>query len=69
MLNLGKGAVIRGIQVGSVQMLEDLVRFVGERRLRMPVEREFEFSEKSVREAYEWVKSGRHVGKVVINVV
>src|SRR3954466_912597 len=30
-LNLAKGAIIRGIQVGNVQMLHDVVRFVGER--------------------------------------
>ncbi|KAF2647605.1 NAD(P)-binding protein [Lophiostoma macrostomum CBS 122681] len=68
MLAMGKGAVVRGIQVGSVQMLQDVVRFVGERGLRMPVEKEFGFDRESVMQAYEYVKSGAHIGKVCITV-
>lgn len=67
-LVLGKGAVLRGILVGSVQMLQDVVRFVGERNLRMPVEKEFGFDREAVVQAYEYVKSGSHVGKVCITV-
>jgi NADPH:quinone reductase-like Zn-dependent oxidoreductase len=67
-LTLGKGAVLRGIQVGSVQMLQDVVRFVGERILRMPVEKEFAFDREAIIQAYEHVKSGSHIGKVCITV-
>ena len=42
-LNFSKGAVIRMVQVGSVQMLEDVVKFMSQRGLNMPVEKEFGF--------------------------
>lgn len=67
-LTLSKGAIMRGIQVGNLQMLEDVVRFMDARNLRMPVDKEFGFDEGSVRKAYEYVQSGQHVGKVCITV-
>ncbi|KAF2015373.1 NAD(P)-binding protein [Aaosphaeria arxii CBS 175.79] len=67
-LALLKGAVVRGIQVGSKQMLEDVVRFVAARNLRIPIDREFGFSREEVVRAYEYVRSGKHVGKVCIKV-
>jgi NADPH:quinone reductase-like Zn-dependent oxidoreductase len=67
-LTLSKGAIMRGIQVGNLQMLEDVVKFMNVRNLRMPVEKEFGFDEESVRKAYEYVQSGQHVGKVCITV-
>lgn len=65
-LVLGKGCIVRGINVGAKQLTEDLVRFVSERNLEMPVEKVFGFSEKEVKEAYRYLESGGHVGKICI---
>ncbi|PYI03089.1 NAD(P)-binding protein [Aspergillus sclerotiicarbonarius CBS 121057] len=67
-LALAKGATVRGITVGSTQLLQEVVRFVGRRGLRLPVEKEFGFSAEMVVEAYEYLLSGGHVGKVCIKV-
>lgn len=66
---LAKGAVVRGITVGSTQQLQEVARFVGEKGLRMPVEKEFKFTQEDVVKAYEYVQSGSHIGKVCIKVV
>lgn len=67
-LALAKGAVVRGINVGSTQILQEVVRFVSSKGLRMPVGKEFEFSEEKVIEAFEYLTSGSHIGKVCIKV-
>ncbi|KAJ1559992.1 hypothetical protein HK405_008628 [Cladochytrium tenue] len=67
-LALAKGAVVRGITIGSTQLLEDVVNFVGKRLLPVPVERTFGFSRDEVVRAYEFLASGQHVGKVCIPV-
>lgn len=66
---LAKGAVVRGITVGSTQQLQEVARYVGEKGLRMPVEKEFKFTQEDVVKAYEYVQSGSHIGKVCIKVV
>lgn len=66
-LALSKGSVVRGITVGSKQLLEEMVRFVVQRNLSPPVEKTFGFSPKEVIAAYEYLKSGTHVGKVCIS--
>ncbi|KKY26036.1 putative zinc-type alcohol dehydrogenase-like protein [Diplodia seriata] len=68
LLALSKNAVVRGIMVGSKQMLEDVVRFVGERGLDIPVEKTFGFTRDEVVKAYEYLESAQHIGKVCINV-
>jgi hypothetical protein len=65
-LALSKGCVVRGIIIGPTQMLEDVVRFVDRAKLRLPVEKEFGFSRDEVIQAYEFVNSGSHIGKVSI---
>ncbi|GFN19462.1 hypothetical protein AtubIFM55763_005793 [Aspergillus tubingensis] len=65
-LAIGKGAVIRGIMVGSKQLLEEAVRFIGNRDLPVPVEKTFKFSRDQVVEAYNYLASGQHVGKVCV---
>ncbi|KPM41143.1 hypothetical protein AK830_g5446 [Neonectria ditissima] len=65
-LALSKGAVVRGIMVGSKQLLEEAVRFVAQRHLNLPVEKEFPFTSEGVRSAYEYLVSGQHIGKVCI---
>jgi NADPH:quinone reductase-like Zn-dependent oxidoreductase len=65
-LALSKGCVIRGIAVGSKQLLGELVRFVVNKELVPPVEKTFGFSLEEVRAAYAYLKSGKHIGKVCI---
>jgi NADPH:quinone reductase-like Zn-dependent oxidoreductase len=66
---LAKGAVVRGVVVGSTQLLQEVVRFVARKVLRLPVEKEFGFSEEGVVEAFEYLTSGSHIGKVCIKLV
>ncbi|KAH6663713.1 putative zinc-type alcohol dehydrogenase-like protein [Halenospora varia] len=68
MLALGKGCIIRGINVGSKQLLEELVRFVAAKEIRPPVEKVFGFGREEVVAAYEYLKKGSHIGKVCISV-
>ncbi|KAJ0414696.1 hypothetical protein BJY00DRAFT_320788 [Aspergillus carlsbadensis] len=68
-LALAKGAVVRGVVVGSTQLLQEVVRFVARKGLRLPVEKEFGFSQEKVVEAFEYLTSGSHIGKVCIKVV
>jgi NADPH:quinone reductase-like Zn-dependent oxidoreductase len=65
-LALSKGAIVRGITVGSKQYLEELVRFVCARELKIPVDKVFEFE--YALEAYKYLQGGSHVGKVCIEV-
>ena len=67
-LVLGKGCVVRGINVGAKQLTEDLVNFVCRNGLDMPVEKTFGFSKSEIQEAYKFVESGGHVGKVGIKI-
>ncbi|KAL3447868.1 hypothetical protein BJX65DRAFT_295420 [Aspergillus insuetus] len=66
---LAKGAVVRGVVVGSTQLLQEVVRFVSRKGLRLPVEKEFGFSEENVIKAFEHLTSGSHIGKVCIKLV
>ena len=67
-LALGATVVIRGIAVGSTQLLEDLVTFVGQRGLKPPVDKIFGFTRDEVLEAYQYMKDQQHIGKICINV-
>ncbi|KAF7596002.1 hypothetical protein BBP40_003781 [Aspergillus hancockii] len=67
-LALAKGAVVRGIVVGSTQLLQEVVRFVARKGLRLPVDKVFDFAEESVIKAYEYVASSSQIGKVCIKV-
>ncbi|KAK2775455.1 hypothetical protein FQN53_003140 [Emmonsiellopsis sp. PD_33] len=67
-LALAKAAVVRGISVGSTQLLQELVRYVGRKGLRLPVEKEFGFSAEEAAKAFEYLQSGTHIGKVCIKV-
>lgn len=66
-LALSKGAVVRGIMVGSKQLLEEAVTFISKQGLRLPVEKEFPFTLEGVKSAYEYLVSGQHIGKVCIS--
>jgi len=65
--SLSKGAVVRGIAVGSKQQLEEVVRFVIQKVISLPVEKKFDFSTEGVRVAFDYLVGGSHVGKVCIN--
>lgn len=69
LLALAKGAVVRGITVGSTQLLEEVARFVARKGLRLPVEKEFRFTQEDVVKALEFMASGSHIGKICIRVV
>ena len=68
-LALAKGAVVREITVGSTQLLKEVVRFVDRKGLRLPVEKEFRFTQEQVVKALEFTASGSHIGKICIRVV
>jgi NADPH:quinone reductase-like Zn-dependent oxidoreductase len=61
-----KGCVVRGILVGSKQLLDDLVTFVVNKKLAIPISKSFGFSREEVISAYKHLQSGDHIGKVGI---
>lgn len=61
---IGTNAIIKGITSGSRRMLEDLLRACAARGLKPRIDRVFGF-EQAV-EAYQYLTSGAHAGKVVI---
>lgn len=63
---IGSAKRIAGILVGSRNMLEALSSFVSENAIHPVIDRVFSFDQ--AREAYAYLKSGSHFGKVVIEV-
>lgn len=63
---LMRSITVRGINVGSVAMLRQLVRAMEASNSRPIIDREFPFSAAS--EAMTYMKSGAHFGKVVITI-
>lgn len=61
---IGGAKQLTGIFVGSRAMSEDLARFTETHGLRPVVDKTFPFEQ--AREAFEYLKSGSHFGKVVI---
>jgi NADPH:quinone reductase-like Zn-dependent oxidoreductase len=61
-----KGVVVRGIQVGSRQLFEQLLQFVHAKKLHMPIEHSFGFTEDQVHAAYEKLVSQTGLGKIAI---
>jgi NADPH:quinone reductase-like Zn-dependent oxidoreductase len=55
-----------GISVGSRNMFDDLIRFVGMTQIRPVIDRIFPFEQ--AREAQAYLQSGSHFGKIVIAV-
>jgi len=68
-LVLDKGCIVRGINVGAKQLTEDLVRYVCGKDLPVPVEKTFGFEREQVLEAFRYLESGSHVGKVCIEII
>ncbi|KEY70142.1 hypothetical protein S7711_03376 [Stachybotrys chartarum IBT 7711] len=67
-LALIKGVVVRGVLSASKQQLEEAVHAVGTLGLEMPIDKTFGFSREEVIKAFEYVASGKHMGKVCITV-
>lgn len=67
-LVLQKAVILRGINVGSKQLSEQLVRFVHAKKLPMAIEKVFGFSEEEVQAAYMAIQSQTLVGKIAIRV-
>lgn len=61
---IGKNLTLRGIAEGSRAMLVSLVRAVAASGMKPVISRSFAFDDAPA--AYAWLKSGAHVGKVMI---
>jgi NADPH:quinone reductase-like Zn-dependent oxidoreductase len=66
-LTLTQGCIVRGIGVGSKQLTEELVNFVVAKKLHMPVDKVFGFSERDIMNAFALVGKGGQIGKVCIS--
>ncbi|TGO31479.1 hypothetical protein BHYA_0680g00020 [Botrytis hyacinthi] len=66
-LALSKGCVVRGITVGSKQLLEELMNFVVAKELQPPVEKSFKLSTEGVIAAYDYMQGRSHIGKICID--
>ncbi|KAJ8586615.1 NAD(P)-binding protein [Rhizopogon salebrosus TDB-379] len=63
---IGKALTFRGILIGSVKQFEDMNRLITAREIHPVVDKVFPF-EQAI-EAYSYLESQKHVGKVVIKV-
>jgi hypothetical protein len=66
-LSIVYGYVVRGIQSGSKQQLEDAVKLIESRELLMPVTKTFGFNRDEIIAALKYVASSEHISKVCIN--
>ncbi|KAI0046943.1 NAD-P-binding protein [Auriscalpium vulgare] len=66
LLTLYSGSTLRGVNVGSKQLFEDLLRFFEAKELKPYIDKVFPFDEAV--EALEYLQSGQHLGKVVVRV-
>jgi NADPH:quinone reductase-like Zn-dependent oxidoreductase len=63
---IGKNLILRGITEGSRQMMQDFVRAAASSGLTPVIDRVFDFD--AAPEAYAYLKSGQHLGKVMVRV-
>jgi len=63
---IGKNLILKGIAAGSRRMLDDFVKAAETAALRPHIDRTFAFAE--AKEAYAYLQSGGHLGKVMIDV-
>jgi NADPH:quinone reductase-like Zn-dependent oxidoreductase len=63
---LGKNLLLRGITAGNRKMLADLVRAVDASGMVPVIDRVFEFTQAP--DAYAYLKSGQHLGKVLVRI-
>lgn len=67
-LILGKGCVVRGINVGAKQLTDDMARFACEKNLAIPIDQTFGFTKEEVIKAFKSIEEAGHVGKICIEV-
>jgi NADPH:quinone reductase-like Zn-dependent oxidoreductase len=67
-LVIGKGCVVRGVNVGAKQLTEDMVAFVCSKNLAVPIEKIFKFEKSQLIEAYRELEKADHVGKIAIEI-
>ena len=67
-LALGKGCVIRGINVGAKQLSDDMAKFACEKNLAIPIDQTFGFTKDEVVKAYKSLEEAGHAGKICIEV-
>ncbi|TMW63292.1 hypothetical protein Poli38472_002233 [Pythium oligandrum] len=68
LLALIKGCAVRGILIGSHQLTTELVHFVAQKNIQPYINKTFGFSQDEVIAAFDYLQSGRHIGKVGIAV-
>lgn len=61
-----KSITLRGIYVGSRQMFTEMNRAIAAHRIKPVIDKRFDFGE--ARDAYHYMRSGGHLGKLVIDV-
>lgn len=62
---LARNVDLHGIYAGSRAMFERMNAFLAEKAIHPAIDREFAFDDALA--AYDWLGSGRHFGKVVVN--
>lgn len=65
-LALSRNVTLKGILNGPRDRFEEVARFYDERQIHPVIDRKFEFGE--AKEAFKYVFSGSHFGKVIIKV-
>jgi NADPH:quinone reductase-like Zn-dependent oxidoreductase len=63
---MAKGAMVRGIFVGNREHFDGLMKAVAVTKLAPVIDKTFDFDASA--EAYKYLKSAQHFGKVVIKV-
>lgn len=63
---LGRRADVRGMSVGSVEMFAAMNRGIASAKLKPAIDRTFAFEE--AREAFRYMESAKHFGKIVVRV-
>ncbi|KIW16678.1 hypothetical protein PV08_03866 [Exophiala spinifera] len=64
---LTKAVTLRGILMGSKQQLEEMAVFFGNHNLPVPIDKTFQYNREDIIAAMQYVASGKHMGKVCIN--
>jgi NADPH:quinone reductase-like Zn-dependent oxidoreductase len=67
-LALTKGVNIRGIFVGSKQLLEELTRFAVVNDIHLAIDKEFPFMDDGNQQVFQHLKKQEYIGKICIKV-
>ncbi|KAF4472171.1 alcohol dehydrogenase [Fusarium albosuccineum] len=63
---INRNATLRGINIGPKDRVEEMLDEYCKKRIHPVIDRQFGFDQ--VKEAFDYVRGGKHFGKVVINV-